>query len=213
MTRKPFISLVMATYGRSSELAPALQSLLAQTDHGFELIVVDQNRHDLVAPELQPLRKAGIAVKHVRVDIPSLSNARNAGLERAEGEVVAFPDDDCWYEPDVIAAARTAFESDDTLDGVVGKWCEVEGLNDRPPEPLSYDLWRTFRAGDASSITLFFRLAALRRIGGFDKRLGAGRYFGCGEETDVILRMLGSGARIEYLPQMRVHHEYAPWPG
>ncbi len=212
MSDDVLFSLVMATYGRSDELKPALASLVAQTDRGFELIVVDQNRGELIAPLLEPVRAAGIAVKHVRLDVANLSLARNLGLQHASGRVVAFPDDDCWYEPDVIARVRQAIEGNEAIDGIVARWCEMDRVGSRPAAPLSSAAWRRFRAGDATSFTLFFLLERLQAMGGFDARLGTGRWFGCGEETDLILRMLGEGRRIDYLPEARIHHAHQEWP-
>ncbi|MEZ5857263.1 MAG: glycosyltransferase [Hyphomicrobiaceae bacterium] len=212
MTDGALFSLVMATYGRSEELKPALASLIEQTDRGFELIVVDQNKDERIAPLLESVRAAGISVNHVRLDVANLSLARNVGLQHANGRIVAFPDDDCWYEPDVIASVRAAFAANDAIDGIVARWCEVEKKGDRPAAPLSSVAWRRFRAGDATSFTLFFMLERLKAMGGFDPRLGTGRWFGCGEETDLILRMLGEGRRIDYLPAARIHHPHAEWP-
>ena len=208
----PLLSLIMATYGRTAELMPAIASLVAQTDRTFELIVVDQNKDERIAPLLEPARKAGLEVQHVRQTIPNLSAARNAGMKVARGEVVAFPDDDCWYEPEVVARVRSRLIAKPALDGVVARWVEIDPALRRPAGALSGEAWRRFRGGDATSFTLFLKPARIRELGGFDPRLGTGRWFGAGEETDLILRMLTAGHQIDYVPAAGIHHWHADWP-
>jgi hypothetical protein len=209
----PSLSLVMATYGRAEELKPAIGSLLAQTDRKFELIVVDQNKDDRIVPMLRQAREAGLEVRHIRQDIPNLSLARNVGLDHARGAIIAFPDDDCWYEPDVVATVRQTFLArSGSLDGIVARWVESDPEGKRPQDDISGEAWRRFRGGDATSFTLFLPTDRLREIGGFDPMLGTGRWFGAAEETDLILRLLASGARLRYVPDARIHHAHADWP-
>ncbi len=74
---QPWISLILATFGRSEELAIVLDSLAAQTDKGFEVIVVDQNPDDRLVPVLAVPR--GLTIRHQRQQEPNLSLARNTG--------------------------------------------------------------------------------------------------------------------------------------
>lgn len=205
-----WISLILATYGRSTELAIVLDSLAAQTDKGFEIIVVDQNPDDRLVPVLAVER--GLNIRHLRQEQPNLSLARNAGLAAATGRWVAFPDDDCWYEPDCLARVHQAIQEDAGLDGVVGRWVEVAPGEVPDPHRLDRSAWRDFRGGDASSITLFLRHEAVRELAGFDTRIGVGQFFGAGEETDLLLRMLDQNRALLYLPQARVHHHFSHEP-
>ncbi len=204
----PSFTLVLATYGRSDILAPMLASLRAQTCRDFELIVVDQNPDDRVAPMLAGLVADGIAVDHCRLSKPNLSAARNLGIARARGRIVAFPDDDCWYEPDCLAEVAKACAAHEDVAGWVIRWVETEPGGPRPVHRLDAEAFRRFRSGDASSISLFLDTAALRRLDGFDPRFGVGRYYGAGEETDLVMRILDAGLAIEHLPTARVHHLY-----
>ncbi len=205
------ISLVLATIGRTAELEVCLKSLAAQTDHAFEVLVVDQNCDDRLLPVVEAARESGLTVNHLRLDHPGLSRARNLGLVHAIGEVIGFPDDDCWYEPDAVAAVRRAFAAEDGLQGAVGCW--VEQSNARGPLAPTGSLrnkdWRNFRGGDASSISLFLRKELIDQLGGFDPRFGVGHWYGAAEETDLILRALARGARLIHCPSARVHHHYS----
>lgn len=204
-------SLILATLGRTDDVGHAILSLAAQSDRRFELIVVDQNPDDRLTPYLDEGKRAGLEIMHLRLDRPSLSGARNLGLAKASGDIVAFPDDDCWYEPDTIKHMLAAFEANASLDGLIGHWVEQAAAQNQTPQSalLSNDDWRRFRGGNASSITLFIKHDLLSRLGGFDERFGVGRWYGAAEETDFILRALASDAKLLSTPDVRVHHRFS----
>ena len=205
-----YLSLVLATYGRSDLIGRFIASLEVQTSADFELIIVDQNIDNRVVPYVDQARKAGIYVNHIRMAQPNLSAARNKGIAQAIGDIVAFPDDDCWYEPDVIEQVLTTFSTRQHWSGLVADWVEAATTGNRAsPDPFLSSLkWRQFRGGDASSITLFFKAEMLRDIGGFDERFGVGQWFGAAEETDLILAALASGAQLARCANIRVHHRF-----
>lgn len=60
----------------------------------------------------------------------------------------------------------------------------------------------------AVSFAMFFRREAIALVGGFDETLGvgAGTPWGAGEETDFVIRLIKSGARIWYNPEITVVH-------
>jgi len=202
----PFFSLILATYGRTDELHVFLDSLQLQRNRSFELIVVDQNPDDRIRAFLEHARAGSVEAIWIRQDCPNLSLARNAGLEAADGEFVGFPDDDCWYEPDTLLRIQDFVASAKEVDGIVARWVDVTPGPGDETARLSLDDWRRFRGGDASSIALFLRRSTLKSIGGFDPRFGVGRWYGAGEETDLVLRLLADGADIRVLPAARVRH-------
>lgn len=208
------ISLILATIGRSEDVGHLIRSLAAQSERRFELIVVDQNSDDRLIRFLDEGRDLGTELLHLRLDRPSLSGARNLGLAHATGEIVAFPDDDCWYEPDTIKSVLAAFTEDASRDGIIGHWVEQAAAQNRQPHPerLSSQAWRNFRGGNASSITLFIKRELLSRLGGFDERFGVGRWYGAAEETDFMLRALSTGANLASCPDVRVHHRFSTTP-
>lgn len=206
------LSLILATYGRTEELGRAIDSFAAQTDRNFELIVVDQNPDDRLRPYLDQAHVAGLDVLHEQMDRPGLSEARNRGIQLAKHDILAFPDDDCWYEPDTVAMVRRCFAEDQLRAGVIGRWVEHSGTQPPAAHVLNLESWRRFRGGNASSITMFIRRSLFAALGGFDERFGVGKWYGAAEETDFILRALADGAHIEYRPEVRVHHHYSTKP-
>lgn len=207
------VSLILATYGRAEEMGRLVASLLAQTDRGFELIVIDQNPDERLACHVECARRGGLDVMHVRMEKPGLSEARNRGIALAKYPVIAFPDDDCWYEAGTIAAVRSGFEAVPGVGGLIACWVEQRAAVG-PGEAywLDHQAWRNFRGGDASSISLFLDRALFDAIDGFDQRFGVGKWYGAAEEIDLVLRALAAGARLQYNPQVRVHHAWGGVP-
>lgn len=140
--------------------------------------------------------------------VRGLSRGRNRGLTELRGDVVAFPDDDCWYPAGLLADVRASLE-DPALDGITTRLSAPSGK-------ANMLRWMDERATvtpariprTVTSATLFLRRVLVERVGGFDETLGSGSGtpFGAGEETDYVLRALATGARLEYLPTLEVFH-------
>lgn len=203
--KTPGISLVLATVGRTDELARLFASLTAQTYSNYEVIVVDQNSDDRLCAHLERAQCLGIEITHLKMLPPNLAAARNAGIDAARGEWIGFPDDDCWYESDVLERVAARFACEDRPAGVVVRWVE-QAAQPLMASNLSWKRACAFRDVPVSSITLFCSRTLCRKIGGFDSRLGIGQWFGAGEETDFVLRALYSGAFFTYEPAAQVHH-------
>jgi glycosyltransferase involved in cell wall biosynthesis len=201
------ISLVVATVGRTEELRRLLQSLASQTVKDFEVILVDQNDDDRLHDIVTEFLARGLCLRHVEQKERNVSAARNSGLRLATRQFVGFPDDDCWYECDVVERVLLACGQDRGVDGVVGRWIE-RGLPIAGSRTLSWRLMREFREVETNSIEIFLRRDLVLAIGGFDEDLGVSGWFGSGEETDLVMRVLRDGGRMVYVPQIEVHH---PW--
>lgn len=203
------LSLIMATLGRATEVGEMIASLGRQTDPRFELIVVDQNPDDRLLPYIEAGRSIGLDIRHERISRHGLSHARNHGLRFARYSHVGFPDDDCWYEPDVVVSILAGFAAREA-DALLARWIE-SGRQFPGGTRLVREDWRNFRGEGGSSITLFVRRDLISELKGFDEALGVGAHFGAAEETDLILRLLDRGARIEHYPAAAVHHPFGTW--
>jgi len=204
----PSFDLVVATVGRTAELARLLDSLEAQHYPRLRTIVVDQNDDQRV---VGILAERDLELVHLRSP-KGLSRARNVGLRDVSADLVAFPDDDCTYPPGLLDTLAERFAADPRLDGVTGRAEDERGRSsaswETEPAVLSYDnLWNR-----ANAATMFLRSDLAVRLGDFDERLGlgSGEPWSSGEETDYLIRAIAAGARIAYDPTIVVLHDVRP---
>ena len=98
----PKISVIMLTYNREMFLRYMIECIIAQTFRDFEFIIVDNgstDRSGLIADEYV-IKDARIRVIHR--ECGNIGSGRNAGLDVATGEYIAFVDDDDRCEPDFL---------------------------------------------------------------------------------------------------------------
>jgi glycosyltransferase involved in cell wall biosynthesis len=198
-------SLILATAGRVEEPEIFLASLERQTCRDFEVLLVDQNPDERLAPlaarycERLPLIHLGSR--------RGLSRARNVALPYIGGDVVAFPDDDCWYPPDLLERVRGVLESRPDLDGLAGRCLTASGKPRgrwarRPGLINKYNIF-----GRCISFAIFMRRVLVQRIGLFDESLGLGAstpWLGA-EDYDYLLRA-ALASRVLYDPAINVYH-------
>ena len=168
------ISLIVATLHRVRELERLLCSLDAQSRRDFEVIVVDQNADHRLAPLLAMSRRAHLVIRHLHSE-PGLSRARNAGLRAATGDLLAFPDDDCWYPEHLLAAVTGWFDSNPGFGLLSAAVRTAENQLSGPNSPATSractrsNVWRC-----AVSTALFMRRSVATGIGDFNEEIGVG---------------------------------------
>ena len=154
-------------------LEQALGSVLAQRGVELEVIVVDEASSDDTPDLLSRVGDERLAV--IRNETPSgPAPARNAGIERAAGEWVAFLDDDDLWAPENLRRQLSAAKPDDSLS--YGGRVEVDGemtvMGVKPaPDPSELDrgLFKANLLGPPSCVMI--RTDLLAQIGGFDQSL------------------------------------------
>lgn len=97
------VSIIVPMYRVEEYISDCIESVLAQTQHSWELICVNDGSPDAsgkIADDYA-IKDARIRVIHQRNQ--GVSAARNAGLDDAVGEFVSFIDGDDWIAPDFLA--------------------------------------------------------------------------------------------------------------
>lgn len=202
------VSLIMCTLGRLDCLPRLLQSLALQDNSQFELIVVDQNPVGYL-DAFVALARQQVRVVYLR-SAPGLSRARNLGITHARGQLLAFPDDDCWYPAGVLARMVVHFAANPCLEIITCRTVDKHG-RDSNGSFLQQDAVisrrNVWKVGNSNG--LFVRTSLARRLHGFnaDLGVGAGTQFGSGEESDFLLRALAAGAKGRYLAGLHTHHD------
>lgn len=203
------ISLIIATIGRPLELERLLHSLCLESIDEKEVIIINQASADIRQSVLDVVDRYGrlLNIKYVLDNGRGLSRARNLGLSYANMDIVAFPDDDCWYSGTVLDAVFRKFEADNDLGVAVGPYTEPGIENSAFPKAAIHLSASNF-IGKTSSVGLFFRLSRLRGEKLlFDEAIGAGTKLPVGEEIDLMMRLLLRNVKAEFDPSILVYHK------
>ncbi|MFY4813674.1 glycosyltransferase family 2 protein [Haloarcula sp. AONF1] len=121
------VSVVLPTYKRPDKLRNAARSVAEQTYSNIELIVVDDHSPQPAADTLAGEALEGIEVNCIRHQQNRGANqARNTGIQRAEGEYIALLDDDDVWDSEKIARQVTEMEESADSVGVVYTGCEYD---------------------------------------------------------------------------------------
>jgi GT2 family glycosyltransferase len=186
----PSISVVVPTHGRPELLRRCLGALLAQEypPDRFQVVVVEDGGPAEAEPVLADLRRQYGAERLHYLAVPrgGPGAARNAGLKRATGEIVAFTDDDtipdrCWLKAGAQALQCGA-------DAVSGR--TIVPLPDSPTDAEA-NVQGLERASFATCNVLVTR-SWLEQVGAFDPRFRRAYR----EDSDLEFRLLDAGARI-----------------
>lgn len=200
-----FISLIMPTLNRFDEIDLLLKSLESQTYKKFELIVVDQNKSDKVKSIVDKYTEK-INIKYIKSYKKGLSYNRNIGIENAKGQIIAFPDDDCEYESNILQTVVDFFENNREYKIFSCKTMDKNKVDAfKKMADGVCDITSTNVLDTITSITFFVNFED-KNYTLFDEKLGVGGEFGSGEEIDYILDLLNRGFRGKYFSDNIVYH-------
>lgn len=104
LSRQPFFSVVIPLYNRRDRITTAVRSVLSQSFPDFEVIVIDDGSTDNPEEVLHTFHDVRLVV--IRQDNQGGSAARNAGIDRAQGQYIAFLDSDDTFLPDKLACVH-----------------------------------------------------------------------------------------------------------
>lgn len=127
----PLVTVVLPTYGRPAFLPQAIESVVSQTYDRIELVVVDDGSPDPIAPIVRSANTGDLKVEFIRHETnQGASAARNTGIQRSTGDLVAFlDDDDIWRDTKIERQVKLFSRSPSRL-GVVytgQKYVDQEG--------------------------------------------------------------------------------------
>jgi GT2 family glycosyltransferase len=200
--RKPTASVIVPARGHAEGLEACLEAVSCQTFPPMETIVVDNGLRGGRERILKSVPSALV----VLVGTPGSYAARNGGIRRATGELLAFTDADClparnWLEEAVSAMARTgASVVAGDVEVTASPWGNRSGA-----EVLELQFGFPQRAyalsqGFGVTANLVVRREVFQRVGLFDETLLSGGDFEWGRRAGEI------GYRALFVPEALVHH-------
>lgn len=130
MEQKPFFSIVMPVYGVAHYLEKAIESIIKQSFHDFELFLVDDCSIDgsLSICEAYANKYENIYCIYHNEN-KGLSLSRNTGLEAVNGKYVWFPDSDDFFDLDLLEKvyqALKAAETDLVVFGTIEEYYNID---------------------------------------------------------------------------------------
>jgi GT2 family glycosyltransferase len=230
LAQAPFVSVIVPTRDRPERVQLCLRSLLAQHYPRYEIIVVDNAPStSATADFVQQTYRDEPRVNYVREDRPGRSWALNCGMMAAQGEILAFTDDDVVVDSYWLVELVRGFSRADDVACVTGLvlpleletpaqfWIEEYGgfgkgftrrifdmAENHPKTPLY-----PYTAGRlGTGACMAFRMAFLRSVGGFDLALGAASPAQGGEDLAAFFQVVTSGYRLVYEPAALLYHPH-----
>lgn len=105
------VSIIVPIYKVEDYMDKCVQSLAGQTYSNLEIILVDDGSPDGCGQMCDAWAKRDSRIRVVHKENGGLSDARNAGLPVATGEIIGFVDSDDWVEPEFVQTLLEAMEA------------------------------------------------------------------------------------------------------
>jgi glycosyltransferase involved in cell wall biosynthesis len=212
----PLVSVIIPTYNRAGVVCRAIESVLDQTYKNTETIVVDDGSIDDTKKRLAAYgNKINVLVQ----ENAGPTIARNRGIARAQGDIVAFLDSDDYWLPTKLARQVKLLEAADQ--NVVCCLCNCKIRYNSGTETSSFEIADTMPRhavglwlNPAEVLTTRFvifsqavaiRREALERVGYFDENLP----FFC-EDHELALRLALAGPWVLIRDELAVCQDAGP---
>lgn len=208
------VTVVIPTYNRLNLLKGAIEAIQSQTHDEFDLVIVDDGSTESQRTWLRDLSNRNEGIYTIFQKNSGPAAARNRGWREAEGEIVAFTDDDCRPPTDWLKRFVDAYQSNPGVGGVgsyIGPPASVADSNPyaryhrymnevvyaMPEDPVvgGADL----HVGGTGSMS--YRRSVLEEVGGFDE----GFPMAAGEDAELQERVAAAGYEFVLLP-VKVEH-------
>jgi glycosyltransferase involved in cell wall biosynthesis len=208
----PAISVVVPTRDRPDELARAVRSILEQRYEGEVEVLVVFDQSDIREIEIDHPRAARVR-RMANRRAPGLAGARNTGILAAQGELVAFCDDDDVWLPDKlqIQVVRLVERPDASVvtTGIVVDYQEHSVERIATTETVTFDMLLRSRHMELHPSTFLARRRELIEDDGLLDETIPGSY---GEDYEWLLRRARRGPVLAVpQPLARVHWHRSSW--
>ncbi|MDR0427455.1 MAG: glycosyltransferase [Dysgonamonadaceae bacterium] len=216
-------SVVVCTYNRADYLAKTLESIALQEYPGncFEVIIVDNNSSDNTKEvcDKYSSRFPILPIRYFKETQQGISFGRNKGVNEAQGEIIAFIDDDETIRPDYLEHLNKLFNQYPDAELCSGPVVPIYEAT--PPDWLSpyieravtgaYDKGNKIKTVGPNDYPgtghATFKKELFIKYGGFNTDLGRrGSSLMGAEDKDFFLRLIQNGIKCYYLPSAEIFH-------
>ena len=205
------ISIVILTHNRLGPLFRCIESIRKSEGHDYEIIVVDNCSTDGTQETLQ--NASGVRVLRFNEDT-ELAACRNAGIDAARGDMIAFTDDDCIVEANWLERIEADLADFDAVGGIakpLGKISFPSWWNDELNWMVGLSVPGHYgpEAGNIylpGSLNLAYRADALKKLKFKEGLGGIGGKNMTREDSDLWMRTQESGYRTLFDTELVVYH-------
>lgn len=219
----PDVSIVISSYNRCASLLSTLEHFKDQDadTSTYEIIVVDNNSTDQTREVVEGFVETArqVNVHYCFEGRQGVSYARNLGITRSRGRIIAFTDDDIRPSQNWISSVKAAFDQFPEADCIGGRvlpdaatifpsWLTEDhwtplALMDLGDKPIELDVQN---GPGLIGANLAVRSSALNEVGLFDPQLQRVKEsIGSMEDHEFLLRLSYAQKRIMYVPNLVVH--------
>ena len=190
MPMKYFVSIIVPTYNRAQLLKETIYSLLAQTYTNFEIIIVSDASTDDTRNVVVNFKDERIRFFELPSNLRLPSRVRNFGASKAEGDLIAFCDDDDLWLPNKLLVQIDQLTDNPKLNLISSRASLFPGYE----RILGYIQFRNnvvsyedlLKDNTIVTSSVLMRTSMFRALGGFDESIT----LHIGEDWDLWLRVL-----------------------
>jgi GT2 family glycosyltransferase len=170
------------------------------------LIIIDQNKDGKIDAIVEPFMSS-FEVHHVKVDFVGNARARDYGIGLAQGRIIAFPDDDCAYDKDVLKKVIDEFKRRPNLSILVAGSYDFSssrfsiGVNSHNAQYFS-----RFKMMGVEFTQFFDRKKIDGKQFHLDHDFGIGSKYSGAEGFELLYRLLRAGNTAFYTPDIKIYH-------
>jgi len=207
MKNKKSVSLIICTYNREELLVQSIKCALAQTYDDLKIVVVDQTKEHSIETKCYLDSIAG-EISYIFLSKPSLTKARNIGIEKSVGDIIIFIDDDVILENDFVYQHVQAHLKYDVVQGRV-----IEGDSLPSAKPHWVNAWIKFsgsnncikegRINVVTGCNFSLKRDVVSKVGLFDEFFSK---LALREDTDFGLRCYKEGVCMGFSPEAKLIH-------
>ena len=196
---KEKLSVVIPFFRDERTFASALESVDRQGDDNFEIVVVVDGDNDEARAFFSPVDHPQLTVYYLPENRGS-GAARNLGVARATGSLIAFLDADDEWCGGKLAAQRRCLDADPTLAGCHTAVETFDGEGKRiavyADKPARLEFFHLLEGNQVLTSSFVLRRDAFEAVGGFDESLRTSQDF------DLVLRLVQAGAQLALVPEV-----------
>lgn len=210
------LSIIIPTYNRPKKIENCLKSILKNNCKKFkiELIIVDQSKRNKTK---NIIKNKFPSVNYYKIKKKGSSRARNFGIKKSKGKILAFTDDDCIVAKNWINNIYNAFLKNEKIAGLFGKvlpykpslykdkYCPSLFLRNNDYSINHSNFLQYDCLGFGSNMA--FRKNIFNKHGVLKNWLGINAVGKSSEEVEFTYRLLRNGETLFYTPKILVFHD------